>query len=70
MTQEERIAELEERVSALEENLLLVYDNLDKRLKSIKSRRVKPINWTKAGVITATIIGLVQIVVAIFAVIK
>ena len=65
MTTDERIAELERRIEDLKAELNMAYDDLDRRIRQGNSDRL-----TICGIIVALIVGGIQIVLAVLALLK
>lgn len=65
MTTDERIAELERKCVDLQEQLNMAYDDLDRRIGAGNSDRL-----TICGIIVALIVGGIQIVLAVLALLK
>ncbi len=65
MTTDERIAELERKCADLQEQLNMAYDDLDRRIEAGNSDRL-----TICGIIVALIVGGIQIVLAVLALLK
>ena len=65
MTPDERIAELERKCADLQEQLNMAYDDLDRRIGAGNSDRL-----TICGIIVALVVGGVQIVLAVLALLK
>lgn len=65
MTTDERIAELERKIADLQEQLNMAYEDLDRRIGQGNSDRL-----TICGIIVALVVGSVQIVLGVLALLK
>ena len=65
MTTDERIAELEREIADIQEQLNMAYDDLDRRIGQEHSDKL-----TICGIIVALIVGGIQIVLAVLALLK
>ena len=65
MTLEDRITELEAKIADLQEQLNMAYDDLDRRI-----RQEHTDSLTIWGIIVASVVGAVQITLAVIALLK